>query len=153
LDEEVTGGETEPRESFAKEMKMENQGGFMIRFNADKHELIVMENGEEKRFHVVTEQEYVEYKKIALLNTSVQDLNEAIDSVIASILQLGRLAEKVKGDYIKDKNPVPRLYLPIEGVSWIPWDDDFGKRPERIYAIAFENGEIFDTVNGWRKEL
>ena len=41
----------------------------------------------------------------------------------------------------------PSAYILYEGGVWQLWGDE----PKAVHAIMFSDGEIFDTVNGWRK--
>jgi hypothetical protein len=56
----------------------------------------------------------------------------------------------------------PVKYLADEGEVWVDWDpkiQDDGiwrtspYRPNKLHAIMFEDGSVFDMVNGWRKNM
>ena len=38
-----------------------------------------------------------------------------------------------------------------EGEDWITFCGGLGKHYNKVHAIRFENGEVWDCVNGWRK--
>jgi hypothetical protein len=58
--------------------------------------------------------------------------------------------------------PNPVKYLVDEGEVWVDWDPKYPddgimravtRRPDRLHAIMFEDGSVFDMVNGWRKNM
>jgi hypothetical protein len=52
--------------------------------------------------------------------------------------------------------PMPKTFATsrAEGGAWEAWEEfDFQPgRAIKVHAIKFENGRIWDTVNGWRKK-
>lgn len=46
--------------------------------------------------------------------------------------------------------PNPIKYTVEEGGSWIDWQSH---RHYLAHAIMFEDGSVFDMVNGWRKNM
>ena len=38
-----------------------------------------------------------------------------------------------------------------EGSDWIAFEPGTGKDYNKVHAIRFENGQIWDCVNGWRQ--
>lgn len=46
--------------------------------------------------------------------------------------------------------PAPIAYTVCEGDNWAPWHVDMLDAGD-VYAIAFDNGWIFDTAKGWRR--
>lgn len=53
------------------------------------------------------------------------------------------------GEFETDGRPKPIEYTTREGGPWFSWS---GMNPKRtaIHAIRFDDGFIFDAVNGWR---
>lgn len=50
--------------------------------------------------------------------------------------------------------PKPIAYTTHEGGGWLTWNDnlDCKERPH-VHAIKFNDGSIFDSVNGWRPDV
>lgn len=45
--------------------------------------------------------------------------------------------------------PKPISYCSKQGDYWYGWEDF--SRPKTIYSIRFDDGSVFDMVNGWRE--
>lgn len=45
--------------------------------------------------------------------------------------------------------PRPLSYTTKEGGDWLPWNPR-GSRGAFVHAVAFDDGSVFDAVNGWR---
>jgi hypothetical protein len=46
--------------------------------------------------------------------------------------------------------PKPIKYTTLDGGVWQLWRDDVQRL--HVHAVMFEDGSVFDAVNGWRKE-
>lgn len=46
--------------------------------------------------------------------------------------------------------PKPVFMTRTEGGPWLPFDRDVG-RESLVHSILFEDGSVFDAVNGWRE--
>lgn len=54
---------------------------------------------------------------------------------------------------MKSGRPNPVAVAADEGGEWLPWQtfwESRGRNPVAVHAIKFEDGSVFDTVNGWR---
>jgi hypothetical protein len=47
--------------------------------------------------------------------------------------------------------PIPLAATVEEGGEWIPWDEFRGEH-RLCHSILFEDGTVFDCVNGWRRK-
>jgi hypothetical protein len=60
----------------------------------------------------------------------------------------GRLGEWT--DVTRPEQPKAVSFTRAEGGEWIDFDPKIGDAPKAVHSILFENGWIWDTVNGWR---
>jgi hypothetical protein len=83
-----------------------------------------------------------EWKEIA--QAALQLLNEMRHPIVKVIEN--NLPEK------QQELPKPICFTVVEGGDWHYWDKfNADNRPSTIHSIKFDDGNIFDTQNGWRK--